>query len=459
MTGLLGQVERMARLNPCLLQMTGVGQGKRVQVGERGFHFGFSPAEGELALHSRPVALHKGDPVSRFQKLRDLELALNRLVKHTLRFGQTAKRNTEVGNQGIPECPLRIECGRFPGFFERFLVVAVDRVNPARQQSMRMHLARVTLCPRLAGRLQLFRVSQHPQLVCRGDEKLLHVARAIAELPRLPDVLCREVRLSDLGVQVTQRGIRHGEARIQCAGAFVKRQSRSAALRSVNHPSLAVHFQSFERGRGHFKERVRVFPHRRGRLAGPGSEIAGHLAQGVQDQFFLPGLCLRFEQHISPTAARRAQPQHVLVSERRDRAFQDRGASGSLTDLPGDFWSESRICGPAHQKQRPLDPLLGNQAQERRLLQLHRQGLPKRTVEDGIGGLIFEFGEDNRVTRAQRMRAVEKQECSGGDCDGGQASRRGKPPVPIRARPGSGGRRAGPLRPEPLQVRTETASI
>lgn len=200
MTGLLGQVDRTARLNPCLLQMTGVGQGKRIQVRERGFHFGLLPAEGEFPFHSRPVTFHKGDPVSRFQKLRDLKFALNSLFKYTLRFGQTAKRNTEVGNQRVPECPVRIERDRFPGLFERLLVVAVDGVNPARQQSVRMHLTRIALCPRLTGRLQLFRVSQHPQFVSGGDEKLLHVAGAVAELPRLPGVLCREARLSNLAV-------------------------------------------------------------------------------------------------------------------------------------------------------------------------------------------------------------------------------------------------------------------
>jgi hypothetical protein len=104
-------------LKPRLLQVTGIGQGKRIKVRDRGFHIRLSPAEGEFLVHPSPVAIQERDPVSRFQKLRDFELACTRFLQDALRFRQTAKRKIEVGNQGIPERKFGIEFDRQPGFF------------------------------------------------------------------------------------------------------------------------------------------------------------------------------------------------------------------------------------------------------------------------------------------------------------------------------------------------------
>ncbi len=74
-------------------------------------------------------------------------------------------------------------------------------------------------------------------------------------------------------------------------------------------------------------------------------------------------------EDISGIAGLRAQAQNILASKARDRAFENRGAPGSLADLLRDFRSQPRIFRLPHQSQRLLDLLVRNQTEERRLLQ------------------------------------------------------------------------------------------
>ena len=52
-----------------------------------------------------------------------------------------------------------------------------------------------------------------------------------------------------------------------------------------------------------------------------------------------------------------------------------------------------RVGAMAHQPQRLTDALIRDQAEERRLLQLHRQTLPQGVVEHRVAGGVHEIGE------------------------------------------------------------------
>ena len=144
------------------------------------------------------------------------------------------------------------------------------------------------------------------------------------------------------------------------------------------------------------------------RFADPGSEFTGNLTQGIQDVFFSCRLHLLLIEDVSGAAVLCAQPQYVLASETGNRAIQDGGASGSLADFPGDLRSQPRIRRLAHQTQRLLDTLVGDQAEERRLFQLYRQPLAKRSVKHRVAGRVREIGEDNGVLVRKFWFAVER---------------------------------------------------
>src|SRR5258708_34773230 len=97
----------------------------------------------------------------------------------------------------------------------------------------------------------------------------------------------------------------------------------------------------------------------------------------------------------------------MLVSETGNRAIQDGGACGSLADFPSELRSKPRIRRLAHQTERLLDSLVRDEAEERRLLELHGQPLAKRPVEHGVARRVDEIGEDNRVLVREFRCAVE----------------------------------------------------
>ena len=139
------------------------------------------------------------------------------------------------------------------------------------------------------------------------------------------------------------------------------------------------------------------------RFAGPGSESTCDLAERVED-VLLP---CRLNLLLIEDAARRAVPgtqaQHVLAAKTGNRPLQNHRARGSLADLLRDFRSHSSVFRLAHQRQRLLDLPVRDQG-ERRLVELERQPLTQRTVEDGIAGLVVEISQDNRVAGGQPGR-------------------------------------------------------
>ncbi len=78
------------------------------------------------------------------------------------------------------------------------------------------------------------------------------------------------------------------------------------------------------------------------RLAQAGPDLSRNSGERTQDFFLLSCSRLLLCEDISATAIPGAQPQDVLISHARDRAFQNRGAAGTLANLPRNVGSERR---------------------------------------------------------------------------------------------------------------------
>ena len=261
--------------------------------------------------------------------------------------------------------------------------------------------------PTLTGLVRLFQVSRYERLVAGSDPELLPVTGAIPQLPGFAGALRCEVSLANRVVHSPQPSVSHREFGVDFDSSPQKGQSSGGTPGGVKLAARGIGFQSFERRCGSLFERSVVLFDRGERFADSGSEFAGNLAQGVQDIFFPGCLPLLFVEDVSGAAVLGAQSQYVLAPKRCNRALQDGGTSGPLADLPSVLRSQPSIRRLAHQTQRLLDALPGDEAQERRLFELYRQSLAKRAVKHGVTRRVFEISEDDGVLVREFWCAVK----------------------------------------------------
>ena len=114
-----------------------------------------------------------------------------------------------------------------------------------------------------------------------------------------------------------------------------------------------------------------------------------------------------YTPRLFPPDPLRAQAEDVLTAERRDRSLEDGRARGPDADLLRDFRSQSRIRRHVHQRQRSSDALVGHEAEERRLLQLHGQSLSQCFVEYWVPRPIREVGQDDTVLVGKSRGGLE----------------------------------------------------
>ena len=131
----------------------------------------------------------------------------------------------------------------------------------------------------------------------------------------------------------------------------------------------AIGLQGFERRRGRLFERSVVLLDGGERFADSGSEFAGDLTQGIQDVFFLGRLHLLFIEDVSGAAVLGAQPQRRTGFRGWQSSLPGRRRCRFARRFPGELRSQPRIRRLAHQTQRLLDALVGDEAEEGRLFQ------------------------------------------------------------------------------------------
>src|SRR4029453_27234 len=105
------------------------------------------------------------------------------------------------------------------------------------------------------------------------------------------------------------------------------------------------------------------------------------MTEGAQDIFFPCRLRLLVAEDVAGRAILRAQSDDILTTERRDRSFEDGGAPGPGAHALRNIGSQSRIRRLVHQRQHSSDAVVGDEAEEGRLLELYRESLSQRLVE------------------------------------------------------------------------------
>ena len=162
-------------------------------------------------------------------------------------------------------------------------------------------------------------------------------------------------------------------------------------------------------------ERSVVFPDGAERFADTRTKPARDHGESVEHIFLSGRLHLLLIQGLAVAAIDGFQAQNVLGSEARDGAFEGGGASGAHADLVGYLRRQARVGGLVHESQGLLNALVGDQAQERRLLQLHSKALAQCSIENRIAGGVGEIGEHDGVFFRKRRFAIDEQLPGGGD--------------------------------------------
>ena len=120
--------------------------------------------------------------------------------------------------------------------------------------------------------------------------------------------------------------------------------------------------------------------------------------EGLEHRFFAGGLFLHFGQHISGTAVDGLQTDDVLITKLAMEPVNMAVLPVAFADLARHLRRQR-----AHLRGRPISFNVSvilqfrNQGQKRCLLQLHREALLQRVVENFVAGLVVEVGDDDGV--------------------------------------------------------------
>ena len=111
------------------------------------------------------------------------------------------------------------------------------------------------------------------------------------------------------------------------------------------------------------------------------ADLSGHLTQRAENIFLSCHLRLLVGDDVASGAVLRPQGQDVLTTHAGDRSIEHRGACRSDAHSLSNLGSQPRIRRLLHHRQRFSDAFLRDEAEERRLLKLHRESLAQRVVE------------------------------------------------------------------------------
>ena len=384
-------------------------------VGDCGIRIGFSLRHSRLTFHFRRVPPQETQIEPAAKKLGNCNLALRSAPVHVLGFVEAVQELEGAAESHIGKRKLRIEPDRRFTLPDGFFIFAEKRINHSRQKAMGVYIPGVIPLPGLEGLLRLFHIARHLQIVIGGDEEPLGVGHAIPQLISLDDVFARQVILSDIRIGAAQKCIPEREFGVDLNSVLEKRD-RSGRTGLIEGPGpRAVRIPGLERRRGGVHQRRRVLLYRRQRFPDLLAEPGGHAAERIQYFFTTGGLRLLFIQNLAIAAVLGPQPQHILAAQRVDAPFQHGGAGRAHANLLRQGGSQPSILRLRHQRQSPLNSLIGQQAENRRLLQLDRQPLPQGSVKYGVARGVDEIGQHQHVPLAEFRRGMQVPEASGGE--------------------------------------------
>ena len=228
-----------------------------------------------------------------------------------------------------------------------------------------------------------------------------------------------------------ERLLREREVRIDLHRALKQgRRHRIVATPGLFRPQR-VGLQRVQRGgRGLLDGRAELLDGGR-RLAQLQPELDRRPAQRGQDLRFTVDHDAFAHQLAAARAAGRDQADGVTVAERRDRAGDHDGDSPAHGDLLRDQRCQGLVGRTRHQAQRLPHAGLGDDADERRLLQLHDQRFSERAIEGRIPRGVAERRNQHRLLPRQlggpRPHQARNERVRRGRDERGRGDGRGDP--------------------------------
>src|SRR5271157_3496640 len=136
--------------------------------------------------------------------------------------------------------------------------------------------------------------------------------------------------------------------------------------------------------------------------------------QRIQHIFLSVGLSLLASERIAGSNVGRFQSDDVLASDAVNAAIQHGFDAIALTDFAADVGGDAVAGAAAHELQCLADLLIGEDVQIRGLPQIDGQRLFERAIEDGVGGGVYEIGNQDRISFGQRVATFEEYEGNAG---------------------------------------------
>ena len=133
------------------------------------------------------------------------------------------------------------------------------------------------------------------------------------------------------------------------------------------------------------------------RFAELGSQIGSCLSHGLQHFFFRSGIGACLGKGGATGAIDGLHGDRILAAQRRDRAGKHGFGAVALANFAGDIAAQESVGRSIHHPQGLLHLFVGEEAQERGLLQGNGQRAFQRLVENGIAGGVGEVGENDGV--------------------------------------------------------------
>ncbi len=337
------------------------------------------------------------------------QVTIERLLNGALRFRNAFGREVYLGQVVVREDQIRAETHGLQALGNG-LVETTHRVQNQAQVVVRNRIARIGLLPHLIDRLlAAIRVGQD-LAVPRVDVQAFDLADPVPPRVCLVGVACDLLESAEVPERSGDPRVGHGEVRIDFDGAEEQRHGISVAVPAAGFVSGVVGLQRFKRSGCRLLDwGVESLQHGE-RLAEFSTQTRGGLIQG--SQYLLPRCRFRLftGDRLAGAAVRRRQSNHVIGSKRRDASVDRRGGTDPLTEFPRHLAGNAIVRRSRHQRQRPANPIRGNDAEEGRLLELDDHRLLQGAVEERVAGRIDEIGDDDGVAIGQRRRRPRIEE-------------------------------------------------
>src|SRR3984885_1144390 len=252
-------------------------------------------------------------------------------------------------------------------------------------------VAWISLSPGVVHLRGFFEVAGCVVVIVRLDIEALYIADAVAEIEGLASLFGGGDNFSQVVVASAERSMSHSEIGIEFDGPFQRRDG-SGVISAATHDlsSGAERLESFERRGCRLRDGCVEFLDGAEGFAEFLAQVGGGAVERFEDLGFSFGADLLLRDDVAGGAIHGFDADDVFVVEAGDGAFDNGGALGALADFAGDFGSEMSVSRLAHQAERLLDALFGDDAQEGRLFELDGESLFESVVEDGVTGGVGE---------------------------------------------------------------------